>query len=298
MSALNKPSSKSLIGLAVVSAITSVLFSFAGAPFLRALFISTRSRVFWTTATLLVGALFLWGTKNYKVSETAVYVGAIWMTLGIYSELEKRGINWKKGSLISVAAGFLFTLAGYFLVLRNLTTENVLTQMVEPLKTAITKAFPEANTEGLLLEGIIPGIISAGLFASLAFSWAFEASAIRMFGLKAERVASRIRWLDFRMPDISIWATLTCLLVFSVVQNEIAKMTAVNILIVALIAFLFQGFTVVEFVMRYYRFGLFSRTLIYLLIILQLGPVLVLLGFADYWADFRKLIRKKQKQKN
>jgi hypothetical protein len=297
MGVLNKPNNKSLIGLAVVSAITSVLFSFAGAPFLRALFISTRSVVFWTTAIMLVGALFVLGLTNYKVSETAVYVGAIWMTLGIYSELEKRGVNWKSSSLISVSAGFLFTLAGYFLILKNLTTENVLSQMVEPLRNSITKAFPEAKTEDLILESIIPGIISAGLFASLAFSWAFEASAIRMFGLKAERVASRIRWLDFRMPDISIWTTLTCLLVFSTVQNEIAKMIAVNVLIVALIAFLFQGFTVVEFVMRYYRFGLFSRTLIYLLIVLQLGPVLVLLGFADYWADFRKLIRKKQKQK-
>ena len=297
MGVLNKPNNKSLISLAIVSAVTSVLFSFAGAPFLRALFISTRSFVFWATAALLVGVLFVLGLANYKVSETAVYVGAIWMTLGIYSELEKRGVNWKSSSLISVGAGFLFTLAGYFLILRNLTTENILSQMVEPLRTAITKAFPEAKTEDLLLESIIPGIISAGLFASLAFSWAFESSAIRMFGIKSERVASRLRWLDFRMPDISIWTTLTCLLVFSTVQNEIAKMLAVNVLIVALIAFLFQGFTVVEFAMRYYRFGLFSRTLIYLLIVLQLGPVLVLLGFADYWADFRKLIRKKQKQK-
>jgi hypothetical protein len=296
MSVLNKPSNRILVWLAIVSAVTSVLFSFAGAPFLRALFISTRSLVFWATAALLVGILFVVGLSNYKVSETAVYVGAIWMTLGIYSELEKRGINWKSGSFIAVAAGFLFTVAGYFLVLKNMTTENVLTQMVAPLKESIEKTFPDFSFESFSLESIIPGIISAGLFASLAFSWAFEASAVRMFGLKAERVASRLRWLDFKLPDAAIWTTLVSMLLVATLEAGVASSVAINILIVALIAFLFQGFTVVEFVMRYWRFGLFSRTLIYLLIILQLGPVLVLLGFVDYWADFRRLIRKKQKQ--
>jgi hypothetical protein len=117
-----------------------------------------------------------------------------------------------------------------------------------------------------------------------------------MFGLKAERVASRLRWLDFKLPDAAIWTTLVSMLLVATLEAGVASSVAINILIVALIAFLFQGFTVVEFVMRYWRFGLFSRTLIYLLIILQLGPVLVLLGFVDYWADFRRLIRKKQKQ--
>src|SRR5438045_2054076 len=120
MSLLKIQKNRNLVLLAVVSALASLVFSFMGAPFLRALSVSARSLVFWLTATLLIGILFAAGTADYKLSESAIYVGAIWMTLGSYSEFEKRGVNWRAACLFAVATGSLFAFAGYFLVLRNL----------------------------------------------------------------------------------------------------------------------------------------------------------------------------------
>lgn len=287
---------KNVLALALVSAIASILFSFMGAPFLRALFVSTKSRVFWATAALLTGAMLVAGVSNYRISETAVYVGATWMTLGAYSELERRGVNWRKASLFSLIVGLLFALAGYFLILKHLATKDVLSELVEPLRLAVNQAFPESPFEYGSLVKYLPGVFVASLFGSLALSFAFEAKVTKMFKIKRERVASGLRWLEFRLPDMMMWLSLSALLVLGLnLQNEIIKTASINILIIATAAFLFQGLTVIEFLVRFYRFGLFTRAMTYILIFLQLTPLVVFVGFVDYWFDFRRLVRKKIK---
>lgn len=301
----SKKQNKSVWVLAIISAAASVLFSFMGAPFMRALFVSTRSSVFWSTAILLVGSMFAAGAMsyqfNYKISETAVYVGSIWMTLGAYSELEKRGVNYRGAGLISLGAGLLFALAGYFLILKNLITTDILSETLEPLRIAINQAFPDSALQPGALVKYLPGVFTASLFGSLALSFAFESKVIRMFKIRHEKVASGLRWLEFRLSDGIIWLSLISLLVLGlnlnnqVIKVAILKTVSVNFLIIAVVAFLFQGLAVIEFMIRFYRFGLFTRTMTYLLIILQLAPLVVLVGFVDYWADFRKRVRKKIK---
>ncbi len=294
MSIVGQNQNKNIVRLVLVSVAAAVLFSFFSAPLLRALSVSAKAKVFWLTGLILVLGLLAAGSMNAKILETAIFVGAIWMTLGVYNEFEKRGINWRKGSFFSLLSGLLFAVAGYFLVLKNLAGEDVLVQMVEPLKQALLKVLPESQTDQLV--NIVPGILVASLFAALALGWAFETKAARAFSLRTERVVSRIRWLDFRMPDITIWLTLTALLAVLVVAPRLAVIISANLLIAVSVAFLFQGCAVVEFTLRYTRSGPFMRTIAYVLIILQLAPFIVLLGFVDYWADFRRLIRKKQKQ--
>lgn len=287
---------KSVLVLAIISAVASVLFSFMGAPFLRALFVSTKSRVFWTTAILVFGALLATGSTNYKISETAVYVGAIWMTLGSYSELEKRGVNWRQAGLLSLVAGVLFALAGYFLILKRLTSASSLNEIVEPLQIAMSKAFPSTPLEDGALVKYLPGVFIASLFGALATSFALESKVTKMFRIQRERVASGLRWLEFRLPDAIIWLSLISMLALGLdIKNEMVKTISINFLIISAAAFLFQGIAVVEFMMRYYRFGLFMRTMTYILIILQLTPFVVLVGFVDYWADFRRRVRRKIK---
>lgn len=296
MSTFKNYQNKNIFWLALTSAVSAVLFSFLSAPLLRAFSVAAGARVFWLTGTVLVAGLFVAGLNNTQISGTAVFVGAIWMTLGTYNEFEKRGINWKQSSLLSLGTGLLFAVASYYLVLKNLSGEDILHQTVEPLKQALTKVLPESSTE--ILIKIVPGILVASLFASLALGWAFESRAARAFSLKTERVVSRIRWLDFRLPDIAIWITLTALLVVALSTSSLAGIISMNVLVAVSVAYLFQGCTVVEFSLRYMRAGPIMRAITYILIILQLAPVMVFLGFVDYWADFRRLMRKKTKTKN
>lgn len=296
MGLLKTQKDKSVLVLAIISAIASVLFSFLGAPFMRALFVSTRSRTFWATAAILIATMLAVGIKNHKILETAVYVGSIWMTLGTYSELEKRGIGWLNSGLVSIFTGFVFALAGYFLVLKNLTSGNLLLEVVEPLSVALNKAIPENAPSSEALVKFLPGVFIASLFGSLAISFAYEDKVTKLFRIQRERIASGLRWLEFRLPSAAIWTALVAIL-YSELSAEpgILHTLSLNVLIVLTVAFFFQGIAVVAALLRVYRVSPIFRTITYLLIFLQLAPFIVFVGFADYWADFRRLVIKKTK---
>lgn len=296
MDLLKSEKNKSVLVLALISAAASVLFSFFGAPFMRALFVSSRSRNFWTTAAVLMAVMLVAGLKNHKIMETAVYVGSIWMTLGTYSELEKRGISWLSSGSVSICAGFLFALAGYFLVLKNLTTSDLLAEIVEPLSVALNKAIPENSPAPGTLVKFLPGIFIASLFGSLAVGFAFEDRVTKLFRIQRERVASGLRWLEFRLPSVCIWTALVAILYAELNSGPALFQTlSLNILIVLTVAFFFQGIAIIAALLRVYKVSPLFRTITYLLIFLQLAPVIVFVGFADYWADFRRLVLKKTK---
>ena len=294
MTMLNAQRNKNVLLLALVSVVASVMFSFLGAPLLRAFSVTTKSLVFWATAVFLIAALLVAGNTDFKVSQTAIYVGAIWMTLGSYNELEKRGVNWRATGFFAILAGSLFALAGYFLVLKNLGSIEAVKEMLEPLIAAFAKSAPSASITADDLISILPGVFTGSLVGALALGLMLESKAAKIFGVKRERVASSLRWLEFRAPDALIWTTLVAVLL-SVVTQSPWQILSINILFVTLTVFFFQGLAVVEFSMRYFRLGFFTRAMTYLLIILQLAPIVVFVGFVDYWADFRKLIRKKSK---
>lgn len=296
MNFMKQKNDKKVWILGLVSVATSILFSFFGAPFLRAFSVSARSRVFWFVGIVFVTALFLMSTTENKLSHAAVYLGATWMTLGSYSELEKRGVSWRRAGSASLLAGIFFAWIGYYFISKNQSEPNVLVQLVEPLQQAINKAFPENPIEVNTLVGYVPGIFVASLFGALALGFLLESRVVRLFQIPREKVASSLRWLEFRLPDIFIWVSLFALL-FSVIDldQKLLKMVSINLIIFSAVAFFFQGLAVVEFTMRFMRFGPVMRFITYALILLQLAPFIVFIGLIDYWADFRKLIRRKAK---
>ncbi len=298
MDLVKQQHNKKVVLLAITSVIASVLFSFLGAPFLRAFAVSTGSKVFWSVGTVFVASLFFLGIHDTQISQAAVYVGAIWMTLGSYNEMEKRGINWKQAGSVSLLLGILFASAGYFYLSLTHAKSEILNQLIDPLHKAILTAFPENPVDINTLMGVLPGIFIASLFGALAFGFLLESRVVKLFGFQKFKVVSSLKWLEFRLPDLFIWASLFSLL-FSVVNFGIKplQIISINILIVSTVAYLIQGLTVVEFMMRYMRFGPVSKTLTYLFVFFQLAPFVVFIGLVDYWADFRKFVRRRAKSK-
>lgn len=269
----------------------SVLFSVLGAPFLRALSVSVKPIVFWTAGLLLTTALFA-----QDMTLISIYIGAIWMTLGTYSELEKRGVNWKQAGLFSLISGLVFAMATLSLVNRFFIEKNVILEFLNPLQTAMNKAFPEDPIEVSALANYLPGIFAATLFVSLALGFILESKINKLFHIQRTKVASGLRWLEFRLPDAFIWISLFAGF-FSLVSfnQELLQKISLNIVILSAVAYFFQGLVVTEFLTRAFRVGSFSKTILYFVIFLQLAPALILFGLIDYWVDFRKRVRKKIK---
>ena len=269
----------------------SVFFSFLGAPFLRALSVTAKPKIFWLVGIVLTAVLFASG-----FALESVYISAIWVTLGLYNELEKRGVNWRTAGLVSLVAAILFATSFYTLMTRYSAQKNILSDVLTPLQLTVNKAFPDSPVEVSTLMVYVPGIFSAMLLSSLAIGFMLERKVSKLFNLRHARVATALKWLEFRLPDLFIWVSLFAAF-FSLVPVGVSGLQkmSLNFVIVSVVAFFFQGLAVTEFLTKAFRFGPFSKMVLYILIVLQLAPAVVLIGLVDYWADFRKRLRKKLK---
>ncbi len=291
---------KKIWTLALVTALVAVLFSFMGAPFLRAFSAKAKPVLFWGVGTAMVAILFL-----VQLTLGAVYIGAVWTTLGFYNELEKRGVSWKKTSLIALTMGALFAIVSYIAIVKSSLNINLAEQLTAPIIQTMSQINPDEKISIEQLVQYMPGALIAALICSLAVGFVFESKVFQLFQLKREKTISSLKWLEFRLPDQFIWLALAGFL-FSLLNNEMflsvvfaekIKMIAINISIFSVVSFFLQGIAVLEYLTRFYRWGLFSKGLIYVLIFVWLAPAVGFIGLIDYWADFRKMAQKNLKIK-
>lgn len=286
---------KKIWTLALATAAVSVLFSFMGAPFLRAFSAKANPSLFWGVGAMIVAILFL-----IQLTLGAVYVGAVWTTLGTYNELEKRGVSWRKTSLIAVMLGALFAVISYVLLVQSSLKINLAEQMTAPILQTMNQISPDEKISIEQLMNYMPGALIAVLMSSLAVGFVFESKIFQLFQFKREKIISGLKWLEFKLPDPFIWLALVGFL-FSLLKVEMfvsvmiaekIKTIAINISIFCAVAFFLQGIAVFEYLTRFYRVGLFNKSLTYILIFVWLAPAVVLIGLIDYWGDFRKMVRK------
>ena len=284
--------------LGLFAALVSVFFSFMGAPFVRAFFAKTKPPVFWMVGVALVGTLVL-----VQLTLGAIYVGAVWMTLGCYSELETRGVSWKKTGAVSVIFGMLFATMMFYIFSKTTMFTSIMSEMTEPILRTLNQLLPEKKYTAEEILVYMPGLFASVLVSTIAAGLAFESRIFQLFQLRREKTITGLRWLEFRWPDSFLWLSLTSFFLAlidlnGVVSQSIAaqiKLISLNISILSLVGFFIQGLIVVEFLSRFYRFGQFTKLAVYLMIFVWIGPVVSLLGLMDYWVDFRKRVRLKIK---
>ncbi len=117
--------------------------------------------------------------------------------------------------------------------------------------------------------------------------------------LKKEGVV--MSWLGilnhWKTPDYLVWlAILTLASVFLPFEN--IKIIGLNIFIVLLLIYFFQGIAIISFFFSKKKVPFFLRFFIYTLIIIQqlFAFIIIGLGFFDTWFDFRKLNLKQNLQ--
>lgn len=289
---------KKQIALAVATAFVVMFFSFMSGPFLRAL-AKTKSQLFWLVGFCLVTGLFI-----FKLNLLSIYVGAVWMTLGAYNEMEKRGINWKISTAASVAAGVISAAASFMTMLNprlNLAVsgQSLTDEITKPIIESLNQILPSQAYNSEMIAWFLPGILASALFSSLMMGFIFERQIFSLFELKKEKFVTAIKWIELRMPDAFIWLALFGLVLIlvnaSTSYSAALKIIGINITIVSIVVFFFQGLSVAEFAARVYRLGPFAKMLFYVMIFFWAAPAISLIGLVDYWVDFRKLIRKKIK---
>ena len=119
--------------------------------------------------------------------------------------------------------------------------------------------------------------------------------ARRFFG-RFFPLITRLSFARFRMPFVAVWSMIflvvAFLLNYKFTQLTLPHFLILNVFIVVAMAYFFQGFVVLDYVLDARKARPFTRFFVYVSIYL-LAPimmtVLIALGFFDSWLDVRKL---------
>ena len=94
----------------------------------------------------------------------------------------------------------------------------------------------------------------------------------------------------WQAPDGLVWGVIGCALLLFM-RIEALKFTGLNVMIVLLMVYMFQGLGILSFYFERKKVPLFLRTMIYGIIALQQILVILVIGvgFFDTWINFRRL---------
>lgn len=186
--------------------------------------------------------------------------------------------------------------------LEFMVTEVVRLQEAAGVSNAQTAILAERGPEiALFLFRVIPALIFVFALVAVVFNLLLSRRFIRM-----PHIFHGHQWdvAAFRLPDTIVWIVISgagCFLAGQYLLDGVwIKYFGINILIALGAVYFFQGLAVLAFFIRRIRFPLF-RLLIYLGIILffqTVGFLIVGLGFADIWVNFRHRARKTHVQED
>jgi len=285
-----KHSPQKLVTIFSISVALSLLTVVFGAPLMRVLRMTYGAIAYW-----LLGLLVTIGFWLIDMPAPSVFVGSVWMTLGAYMELERRGLRWAAAAPLGVSAGVLFFVGTAALSLMNAGVYNLAGAevLVKQFVDKLYKVNPSMQIEASLLVLLIPSAVVTVLIVALGVGLIFERRAFSWLKLPRENVASQLNLLEFRLPDFIIWVAMTAFLLtmenFNVKALEILGLNIVNV-VTAL--YFFQGLAIMEVGFRTFRASALLRAAVYIILVGQLFPVVSAIGLIDYWVDFRKRFRK------
>lgn len=261
----------------------SSLTLFFGAPFLRVLWSRYGSVVFWLTGAALIPAFVLLG---------GYWAGSVWLLVGLFSELESRGIRWVWSGLLSLfASSAALGVAAYMWLQKSelLSLAKIAETTQEILKTANVGTLPTEEQLVMVLQAL-PGLTVAALVLTLAHALIFERVIFQFMMAPRERYAGQIRLLEFKLPDAFVWLAMVSFL--GSFMEWSGKLIAENIFVVCVALFLLQGISILECFFNALRAHWMVRALGYFLFVFQLFVALAFIGFIDFWIDFRDRFRK------
>jgi len=281
----------SKLALLWLASVFLTLLSFiSGAPFFRVLRENYGAKIFWISAVVTVLTLDIVGAQALSL-----IIGAVWMIVGVYYELEIRGVKWWSAAWISVGLSTLYSIVqGLFLMKQaEITNSEQLSKAAHRIIEQINTLYPQLklNSETILYQ--IPSGFLAILIFALGLSIIGGPAVSKWFNLNWVRRAGHVRGLDFRVPDYLTWFGLMGLLLmlvdFKSVELSILGSSLINVLTAV---YFFQGLAIFEVFLIAIRAGPFTRLFSYFLIVGNLFFILSLIGFIDFWIDFRRRLRK------
>lgn len=217
------------------------------------------------------------------------------LLVGIYSEMEQGGATPAGAGLLSVlfVSGVTAIFSSVYVQYNQLSLVSVLRVKILELLAQLRDINPNIQIEVDTVMGQLP----SGILSALIFSLAISVISYRsLAGIM--RVDIRERYhsnlLTFELPNLCIWLTILGIALVGLnLPGEYYKLVGLNLLNVMIVLYFFQGLAITISFFRAFRVGPFWQFAWLVLLVLQLFVLVSLIGFVDYWLDFRKRMYKR-----
>lgn len=295
------PNKLKFVALVILSALLSVTtVVFGGLPLLPARRMSTRLP-FWAVQIAIALGLTLTGLPFY-----GLVILAQTILIGVYVEVEEHGSSvFISGATSILASVGTVAIAGVlWLKATKLNLAEQLRQQIDPLVAQISTASGTAATgkSALTTAAVIqqiPSAIVIGLLLSLAIALIAEKRVVIVAKLKGFHGGNRKALQAFSLPDAFVWLVVVAIAgAFLKHGKPSVELAAVNLLNVLVVLYFFQGLAVISQAFRTFKVSGVWQAIWYVLLVLQLFLMVSLIGFADYWLDFRTRLNRKPAETN
>lgn len=279
-----------LVALAVVLSFTTMIF---GAIPMRVVRRSFGRTAFWVAFVAIATALAAAQLASY-----AVIVFAQAVLVGIYSEVEEPGGSaFVAGTLALLGSvGTVAVTVGLWLQSVRANLIVTLRTQLEPMVAKMQSVNPQAGLDVDSILRLLPSGALIALLGSLAFALVWERPLAKGFALTMPPKEPLTR---FRVPDLLVWVVMVAIL-GSFLQHGLGWLTiaSTNLLYVLAVVYFLQGLAVMAVALRVFGIGPFWRGVWYFLMLFQLSLLVSLIGFVDYWVEFRERLSRKPAEPN
>ena len=220
----------------------------------------------------------------------------------VLSEIYRKGLSIEKTVFYSVLA--LLTLGVFFLVYHLLTTGQDPMRLAESyISEGIQESIGVYAQLGVSQEQLTeirksaPLIVRTllNLFPALVIVSAVSFVLVNVLAGRAIFQRRGIPSPDFgdlgfwKIPDQMVWFVILAGGLMLIPRGDV-RIVGLNLLIIFLFFYLFQGFAIIHYFFRKKNVSPFFRGMVYFLIFAQnfLFLIVIVLGFADIWIDFRR----------
>jgi hypothetical protein len=291
---VEKPSFLRFIVVLITATLMTTFFTFLGTPLLRVVRNVFGPWKYWVSG-ILISALLLVASPIFLI--IGFMILSLWTTIGLYQEFEERGRGNFWTACLSIGIGSSLLILG-----PHLWAQALGLNLMESLRTSLEelaqqsmggKGLGEYGMSSEAIVGQIPSMLIVVETASLAFALMLDRKFAFLMGLRYEKIASQMRLLEFRVPDFFVWITMfSFLFSFIKMPQTWMSVSAMNVFIIMMGLYFFQGLAVLELTFLVFRVGAFARLLLYLFVVGQLFPLLSIVGVIDYWVDFRHRVKR------
>lgn len=274
-----------------------------------------QRKIFGRTAFILSSLAVVGGSILAGFGAFGALYTMVALMIEIFFEVRTLQLGLARSGLVAVAStsGAAGVGLGLYLKFRGLAQLDLLRAQLNEMVTKVAALTPSLKVDPEIVWLQLPAVFCLSLIVALCLAVVFEERVVAWVtgadaakrrpagqnsgGSLAGEVAparGQTGLRDFRLPDALIWISIVALLgAFWDHGRATLQVLSLNVFYILVFLYFLQGMAVVVTYFDALKVSPFWRSIWLFVLIVQLLVLVSLIGFSDYWLDYRQKIARK-----